>query len=198
MADRGALRRRIHLHGGGCGCLRGLWDRRFHLNARRRPREPLSPRSLLPAASSATSSHDVRRRCCATDVGPRRQDRRGTPVGVASRSSGVRDRSRVRVGRPRHLAAERPDSRNRCESLETSSSVIESSEHLRAHRKSTDRCGIRRRTAKTARTCERVDQAGGVTLSRLNGASNGEERPTSPAPSHARGTARMSDVVRER
>ena len=33
-------------------------------------------------------------------------------------------------------------------------------------------------------------------LARFSGASNGEERPTSPAPFHVRGAARMSDVVR--
>ena len=80
MADRGALGRPNHLDGGGLGCLRGLWDRGPHLNGGRRPLEPLSPRSLLPASSSPTSSNDVRRRCCATDDG-RPTGRREVTIG---------------------------------------------------------------------------------------------------------------------
>ena len=69
MADRGALRRQIQLRGGGCGCRRGLWDRRFHLNARRRPLEAPLATKPSPRVLYVRSSNDVRRRCCATGDG---------------------------------------------------------------------------------------------------------------------------------
>jgi len=106
--------------------------------------KPLSPRSLLPASFFERSSDDVRRHCCAVDVEPRWQDRGGTLGGIASRSSGIRKGSRVRFDRQRHLAATRLDARNRRESFETSSSVIEASERLRSHRNACELIGSRR------------------------------------------------------
>ena len=122
MADRGALGRPNHLDGGGLGCLRGLWDRGPHLNGGRRPLEPLSPRSLLPASSSPTSSNDVPHRCCACGRG-------SAPAGSTTRGgrSVARPRSNARgsvapslreaVG---HLAATRRGCEDRRESLDPS------------------------------------------------------------------------------
>ena len=60
-----------------------------------------------PRDRFATSSNDVRRRCCAADVEPCRQDRSGSPRRVESRSSGIRSGSTFHSGRPSVISLRR-------------------------------------------------------------------------------------------